>query len=521
MITYICGSMIKYSQFPDAFLKELNNLMEEGDDILLGDNDFDHRVYGRFTNKQYKNVSVMKEGPVRKRWRFVRMESMLNSFVSMSKKCDRMIAVWDGESPDAFVNILLILALHKKCRMYYLPSGKCVEISSVEDIIPYVPERQRWTKEDIEGVLRTCCFGDQMIAYLLENFKFPSAAESFVTEIIGRAPIAIKKKRELMENLLKKNNLNYEAITKVSELIRTNADIELVKQTIKDTYDLFGPNLSNYISAIHRAENAMKNSMYYLFSEWYDLDVYFEKSYPIGMFDSFKKTMECIKREERFERDGVEEDEDKDEDNLNEGWYRIEAWYSDVFDKEYEHTYNFYVYKDEVCWFEELHSETMDYGVKSYSPVNNDFFGDISDLELSTPFKCGDIVRVDCRPFGPPFNALVVEGRHQYDGCFPQVLFNVPYTDNWALTSLKYKRFYKDAEETHYCPHLSPLYRLRSAKPEELTEADEILIRISKNLGGDENKGSAFWNAWRHGASEGLSADELMKTWESVKNQNA
>ena len=54
MITYICGSMIKYSQFPDEFLKELNNLMEEGDDILLGDNDFDHRVYGRFTNKQYK-----------------------------------------------------------------------------------------------------------------------------------------------------------------------------------------------------------------------------------------------------------------------------------------------------------------------------------------------------------------------------------------------------------------------------------------------------------------------------------
>lgn len=515
MITYICGSMIKYSQFPDEFLKELNFLMFAGDEILLGDTDFDHRVYGRFTNKQYKNVSVMKEEPVRKRRHFVRMESMLNSFVSMSKKCDRMIAVWDGESPDAFVNILLILALHKKCRMYFLPLDKCVEISSVEDIIPYVPERQWWTKDDIEEVLRTCCFEDQMVTYLLENLKSPSAAEYFVTEIIGRAPIPIKKKRELMENLLKKNNLNFETFTKVSELIRTDADIELVNQTIKDTYDLFGPNLSNYISAIHRAENAMKNSMYYLFSEWYDLDVYFEKSYPIGLFDSFKKTMECIKREEWYERVGAEEDED--EDNLNEDWYRIEAWYSDVFDKEYEHTYNFYVYKDEVCWFEELHPETMDYGVKSYIPVNNDFFGDISDLELSTPFKCGDIVRIDCRPFGPPFNALVIEGRHQYDGCFPQVLFNIPYTDNWALTSLKYKRFYKDAEVTHYCPHLSPLYRLRSAKPEELNKTDDLLLKIRRELKGDENKGSTFWGAWQHGASEDLSADEVLKTWESVK----
>jgi len=32
--------------------------MKDGDEILLGDSDFDHRVYGRFTNKQYRNVSA-------------------------------------------------------------------------------------------------------------------------------------------------------------------------------------------------------------------------------------------------------------------------------------------------------------------------------------------------------------------------------------------------------------------------------------------------------------------------------
>ena len=45
MITYICGSMIKYSQFPNEFLKELNALMKDGDEILLGDSDFDHQPY--------------------------------------------------------------------------------------------------------------------------------------------------------------------------------------------------------------------------------------------------------------------------------------------------------------------------------------------------------------------------------------------------------------------------------------------------------------------------------------------
>ncbi len=408
----------------------------------------------------------------------------------------------------------MLLSLHKMCRMYYLPSGKCIEIKSVDDLAPYVPERQGWTKADIEEVLRTCGFEDQMVAHMLENFRFD---EWFLTEIIGRAPISIKKKLELMENLLKKNNLKYETYIKVAELISSNADVDLVKQTIQEIYDLFGSNLSNCISAIHSAENGMKYGMYYLFSEWYDLDVFLEKSYPIGMFDTFKKAVECIRREEKYEQDCVEDD--GDEENLNEDWWRIEAWYCDVFDKDYEHTYNYYIYKDEVCWFESLHKEIRDFGVVSYLPANHDFFGDLVDLDFITPFKCGDIVRVDCRPFGPPFNALIVEGRHQYDGCYPQVLFNIPYTDKWDLTSLKYKRLYKDAEETHYCPPLSPLYRLRLSKPEELTKDDELLVKISNELKGDEDKGSAFWNAWRHGERGGISAEEVQKTWAKVKRE--
>ena len=60
MITYICGSDIKYSEFPKAFWEHLGELMENGDEILLGDSDFAHRVYGRCKNKQYGNVKVLK-----------------------------------------------------------------------------------------------------------------------------------------------------------------------------------------------------------------------------------------------------------------------------------------------------------------------------------------------------------------------------------------------------------------------------------------------------------------------------
>ena len=63
MITYICGSDIKYSEFPNKFWEELETCMERGDEILLGDSDFAHRVYGRCKNKQYGNVKVLKSVP--------------------------------------------------------------------------------------------------------------------------------------------------------------------------------------------------------------------------------------------------------------------------------------------------------------------------------------------------------------------------------------------------------------------------------------------------------------------------
>ena len=511
MITYICGSMIKYRQFPEAFWEELDNLMKAGDEILLGDSDFDHRVYGRLRNKQYENISSMKTGSVKKRLYFLHLDQVLTPFVTMLGKCDRMIAVWDGESTDAFINILMLLALHKKCRMYNLPTGECVEIDSVDSLRPFVPEREGWNEHDMEDVLRACGFEDQMVSFMLENYKFH---ETFITEIVNRAPVPLKKKLEIYENLIKKNNLNHEAFMKVSDLIGKGADLELVKQAVEDAFGGSGNYLSQCISKINSAQDALKYGKYYLFAEWYDTDVFIEKLYPVGLFDSFKKAMEYIRRKEEFENE-----EWPDDEPLYEEWYRLEAWSDDVgnWGSDPVHTYDFYIFKGEICWFEKLREEKEKHGFSYYMPVDKEFFAGSLDLSFATPFKPGDIVNIDCRPFGPPFNALVIEGRHQYDCCFPQVLFKNPYTDYWQLTSLKHKRFYKDAELTNYEPPLSPLYRLRSVREDELTEDDEILVKISKELNGDEEKGSKFWNVFHHGASEGVSAEEVLKTWEKVK----
>lgn len=507
MITYICGSMIKYSQFPDAFWKEVFELMEKGDEILLGNSDFDHRVYNRIRNKQYKNVSVMCDS-LKKEAFGSQIESVLPSYISMLRKCDRMITIWDGESQEAFINILLLLALNKKCRMYYLPSGECVEISSADEFAEYVLEREGWTSEDMREVLIMCGFEEQMTSYLTKDGPL---SESLITDIISKAPVNIDKKRDMLEKLQRKNNLNYEAFGKVSLLIEKGSDFELINDEMSHTFS-FGSFISRSISDINWAKYFLKNGTYYLFMEWYDTDVFIEKSSPVGMFKSLKNVMKYIEREETCTR------EDDDGDKIVDWWYRLEVW-SDLhgsWGSENIHEYNFYIYEGEVCWFERMREDKQDNGVVYYLPENKEFYGGWLDLSFPTPFKLGDIVNIDCTPFGTPFHALITEAEHQFDCCMPQVLFKIPYTDRWAISALKHKHFYKEAEGYRYEPVLSPLYRLRLVREEELTEEDDLLVIISRELKNEET-GYEFGSAFNDQTGEGISAEEVMKVWELVK----
>ena len=149
-------------------------------------------------------------------------------------------------------------------------------------------------------------------------------------------------------------------------------------------------------------------------------------------------------------------------------------------------------------------------------PENKDFFGGRLDLSFPTPFKLGDIVNIDCSPFGPPFHALIIEASNQFDCCMPQVLFKIPCTDRWALSALKHKHFYKDAEIRRCEPVLSPLYRLRQVREDELTDDDKLLVKIGKELK-DEETGYAFGRAFNDQIGDGISAEEMMRAWESVK----
>ena len=500
MITYICGSLITYKQFPDEFLKELDVLMKDGDEILLGDSDFDHRVYGHLRNKQYENVSVLKEAVSRKRVFASQIESALPSYRKMAEKCDRLTAVWDGESPEVLVNMLLVLAMQKKCKMYYLPTGECALIDSVDDLSRFVPEREGWTAGDMEEVLRTCGFEDQMIEHTVKDGIL---CEQLLTKIICGAPISLKEKRGLFEKLQKKNSLNYEAFVNASKVILNGGGIEMTEHEILNAYGYFESNIAQCIHEIESAELSLKISKFYLFYEWYDTDVFMEKSEPEGMFDSFAKVNEHIRK--KIEH--YKEDE-------NGEWYRLEAWEEEpgIWGAPLVHTYDYYIYRGEICWFERFSAEKQEDGIMHYRCERSDFlWGGRCDLTLETPFKAGDIVLVDCRPFGPAFRAVVTEAHDQFDCCMPQIFYCMPGTDKWTVDALKHKLFYKAAEMVFYLQPLSPLYRLRSVKADELSEEDGLLLKVSTYLEGSEEKARSFWKTWHETGRYEMTEEEVRK----------
>lgn len=500
MITYICGSMITYKQFPDEFLKELDDLMNDGDEILLGDSDFDHRVYGRLRNKQYENVSVLKEAVSRKRVFASQIESALPSYRKMAEKCERLTAVWDGESPEVLVCILLVLSLKKECRLYHLPLGKNVFVRSVADIQLFVTERTGWSSEDMEEVLRTCGFEDQMVEHTV---KEGIPCEPLLAKIICGAPISLKKKRELFEKLQKKDNLNYEAFVNASKVILNGGGIELAEQEIVNAFGSCGSNITQCIHEIESAELSLKISRFYLFYEWYDTDVFMEKSEPEGMFGSFARVNEHIRKKTEH----YKEDEDGE-------WYRLEAWEEEpgIWDAQPVHTYDYYIYRGEICWFEKFRAEKQEDGIMHYRCERSSFLlGGRRDLSLETPFKAGDIVFVDCRPFGPPFRAVVTEAHDQFDCCMPQIFYCVPGTDKWTVDALKHKMFYKAAEMGLYLQPLSPLYRLRIVKADELSEEDGLLLKVSAYLEGSEEKARSFWKAWHDTGHDEMTEEEVRK----------
>jgi len=81
------------------------------------------------------------------------------------------------------------------------------------------------------------------------------------------------------------------------------------------------------------------------------------------------------------------------------------------------------------------------------------------NMDLPTPFKPGDILHVDCRPFAPKTSVVVIDNRVEFDCCYPQCEY-VDKNGDKKHGALKHSHIYKeDVVES-----ISPLFNLKWEK---------------------------------------------------------
>ncbi len=179
--------------------------------------------------------------------------------------------------------------------------------------------------------------------------------------------------------------------------------------------------------------NLNSNELFYLIDNWYDEDLYDENSSGNAPFSSFKKVIKHIR-----------EEIDECGEDLGNFWYTLEKWVLDE-NSNYICTYKYILIEDEVCFF--ARKEFLKNGLTRVHDYR--FFGS-TDLNLPVPFKVGDIVNIDCRPFAPVHQVKITETG-----------------DNHAEFYDEKEQEYKTGAVKHcfifdngYRPNLSPLYRM-------------------------------------------------------------
>lgn len=511
---------------PDSVRECLDGIMSDEDEILIGDCLGTDTIVQEYVNAaKYKKVEVYASGSHRtmrrnlghwkEKWfspngRTPYVYRIEKDF-HMAEDCDYGVAIWDGNSKGTFINMLCLCALKKSCKLYLIHEDRWLSVDSIEDLRGLTGLEGSITDNDIREVLTMCDFSDEMIEYLAsENALSPYQ----LIDIVSRAPITLDEKRFLFYCLGHKRNLKFDVFASVEENIEAGADFKKIKHDIRALADCRGKKtiwteLYNRSRALLEAKHFLvgdldHNLPLFLFSEWYDIDELQLKSSDVGMFVTTGAVEKYIENEE------VDND-------TGEGYYRMEAW--DDCDVDWEKPrYDYYLYRGKICWFEKLRSEKQEHGNTYYMPEDRKFAAGSLDLDYRTPYKPGDIVLIDCRPFGPPFHAMILEARDQFDCCFPNIVFQYPGTTEWSLTSLKHRWLYKDIGCHTYEPMLSPLYRLRKVNDDEMTEEDAKLLELSSIISGSEEKAGMVWENWRSPAGDDiLSWEQVLEVFEPVR----
>lgn len=272
---------------------------------------------------------------------------------------------------------------------------------------------------------------------------------------------------------------------------------EMLYALAENTNETLYTEQANEIDCAIREMAAKSNGVFYVKDFWLDEEIWEVDPNGYAPFLTMEQAMEGIRE--------IQAHEEVDENTL--WWFGIEKWSPDEKGN-LIHIITYYVVGDEICYFKRK---------------NHDYWADIdyyesTHLNLPVPFRPGDIVEIDCRPFAPVIHAAILEVGDNHDCCCLQAIF--PWGEEWSMGAVKHGHLYP----RHYAPVLSPLYRI-SAYQGPLTEKEQLLLQVSRHLRGDDKKGRmllTFMLKCRDkGRKDQVETHEILAYMAAKENSNA
>ena len=339
-------------------------------------------------------------------------------------------------------------------------------------------------------------FSQEMSDYLCK--KIHSLSEHDFSKIIGLSLLDLNKKYEYsielglkdLEKELQKaiNNLesNENKIFYLKELSR-NTDLEyLLDENEKHKY---------YNGDIVRAIDTINHEIGYGDHN---------NEHGIMPFIDYKNVFKYINDDKLVEGDGrdfvyddlyyfkLEKYKRRDKNDILNNFNKYSCRFiSDMYlDCEY------YIVNNKIVYYREYDYSRID---KTSYPhprfVYTSYIYNSNDLNLPIPFKAGDIVSCNLKPFSNIKNMIIMSVSDNRDCCSVQVAFIDQY-GKLSTGALKHS----DMRQNAVFPCISPLYTLRSVKEEELTLHEKLTFTdIQKKINGDEKRGWEVLNdLWRY-----------------------
>ncbi len=499
MKIFISGSKT-VSMLSEKAVQIIDGYINRNYDIIIGDcMGADKVVQQYLCEKEYNAVTVYHSGKKLRNnvgnWECKKVETKKEKYTfvfnrqkdsAMAKESDKGFMIWDLKSKGTFSNICEMLLNNKSVEVYNCINDTLHTFNTFDEFKEFIREIHPETEIPTaiyEEMLDTCMLSKDMADYL----KKQELSHREILQLICGAPVELTVKAEWLKKLSEYQNVFLD----IADVLEMSTDDigHTVQYYINDSYYHCYLEIKKALQAL----NLKKGELFYLKEKWYDTDDWLEKEYGNAPCHSVEKAIELIKE------DFDEDDDIKEAFDLYEEcccWAELEKWA--LKNDDFIQTYNYYFLRDKICYFEEIVEKNNYYGCKEFR-----YSLDARHLNLPVPFKAGDIVKVDCTPFAPKRDAVILEVRDNSDCCCLTAIYK-NHKDLYFVGAVKHAHLF---ESDNANPLFSPLYRM-----EKCNTDDEVLKALSEYLNGDEQKGEDLWE--RLYKFYGMTAEQLLKILE-------